>query len=120
MFFSLAFQARFRMCHVLVAKTKRCITKLGQRGFGGNSVCLSLDHMTKALAAYTSITLATYGDTVWRLTGLAIGGVLGRCAGAKGPQRFQGQCSTPLCGPFGAKNRKSELWVPWILGAVEN
>ena len=50
---------------------------MGARGFGGAAFCMQLDVLGHAVLAYTFCTFVACGDMVFRLAGIAMGGILG-------------------------------------------
>jgi hypothetical protein len=66
--------------HVMVHKAQRRTVSSGKKGFGGSTVCLSLEMLTKAIVGYAFASFALMGDTVWVMKGLPIGGLLSMAA----------------------------------------
>ena len=60
---------------IQVLKGKRCVFKPGAKLFGGNAFTFPTNLVAAALAAYTLLTLVVYGNLVFEMSGLAMGGV---------------------------------------------
>ena len=73
--FASLYQQKFDTSHIVVHRVTRAVTSIGMKGFGGATVCLSMDMITRALLGYSFMTLVSYGDVVWSMQGLPIGGL---------------------------------------------
>ena len=62
--------------HVMVHRSRKVITSFGCKGFGGTTVVFSLEMLSLAMAGYAFLSFALYGDTVWSMQGLPIGGLV--------------------------------------------
>ena len=75
--FATIFRERFATSFIMVSRGSRPRYKMGARGFGGAAFCMQLDVLGHAVLAYTFCTFVACGDMVFRLAGIAMGGILG-------------------------------------------
>ena len=75
-FFLAAFRHVTGSNEVKVHRSKRPRVSLGKGGYGGPTVCLDIPHLIRALMGYTLITFVAYGDMIFKMSGLPIGGVM--------------------------------------------
>ena len=77
MHFAIIYREKFATSFPMVSRGSRPRYKMGTRGFGGAALCMQLDVLGHAVLAYTFCTSVASGDMVFRLAGIAMGGILG-------------------------------------------
>ena len=75
-FFLAAYRHVTGLNEVKVHRSKRPRVSLGKGGYGGPTVCLDIPQLIRALMGYTLITFVAYGDMIFKMSGLPIGGVM--------------------------------------------